>query len=166
MVTNGFEIDFLPVDSGEKNGDAIAARIRQNGSDTVYIIDGGTKASGQLLVDHCKRYYSTTEVDYLINTHPDNDHVSGLTVVAEQMSVGELWMHQPWNLTDQIIDFIVDGRITENSLSRRLEEALKQAATVRDIVRKMGSRSRVHTKARRLGISQSFPQVDRGMLNC
>lgn len=133
MVRDGYEVDFLPVDSGEKNGDAITARIREDGVDIIYVIDGGTKESGEKIVEHINKYYETNHVDYVINTHPDNDHVSGLSVVLDKMDVGEIWMHQPWKYVDEIIDCVDDGRVTENSLKHRLEESLKQATSLRDL---------------------------------
>jgi beta-lactamase superfamily II metal-dependent hydrolase len=127
MINSGYEIDFIPVDSGKKNGDAITIRVTDNGVTKIYVIDGGTKASGQNLVDHIKEHYNTNVVDYLINTHPDLDHVSGLTVVMEQLKVKELWMHKPWEHANEIIDDILDNRITVNSLTNRLQNSLKIA---------------------------------------
>jgi beta-lactamase superfamily II metal-dependent hydrolase len=133
MVNEGYEIDFIPVDSGKKNGDAIAIRITTGGITKVYVIDGGTKASGQKIVDHIKNHYKTDTVDYLINTHPDLDHVSGLTVVMEQLKVKELWMHKPWEHAHEIIDDILDNRVTINSLTNRLQDSLKIAKQLEEI---------------------------------
>lgn len=133
MITNGYEIDFIPVDSGKKNGDAISIRITENGITKIYVIDGGTKVSGQSLVDHIKTYYGTTRVDYLINTHPDLDHISGLIVVMEQLDVQELWMHKPWEHAHEIIDNILDNRVTVNSLTNRLQDTLKIAKDLEQI---------------------------------
>ena len=127
MVENGYEIDFIPVDSGQKNGDAISIRITENCITKIYVIDGGTKATGQGLVDHIQKYYGTDKVDYLINTHPDLDHISGLTVVMDKLEVQELWMHRPWEHSYQIIDDILDNRVTVNSLTKRLQDTLKIA---------------------------------------
>lgn len=127
MINSGYEIDFIPVDSGKKNGDAISIRVVDNGVTTIYVIDGGTKTSGQNLVDHIKKHYGTNKVDYLINTHPDLDHISGLTVIMEQLDVKELWMHKPWEHAHKIIDDIIDNRVTVNSLTNRLQDSLKIA---------------------------------------
>lgn len=127
MLNTGYEIDFIPVDSGKKNGDAIAIRVIENGIAKIYVIDGGTKTSGQILVNHIIEHFGTDMVDYLINTHPDLDHVSGLTVVMEQLDVKELWMHKPWEHAHEIIDDILDNRITINSLTKRLQDSLKIA---------------------------------------
>ena len=79
MDNVGYEIDFLPVGNGDKSGDAIAIRYGTQGNYKVMVVDGGTKESGQALVEHIKKYYKTDYVDYVVNTHPDQDHASGLT---------------------------------------------------------------------------------------
>lgn len=135
----GYEIDFLPVGNGSRSGDAIAVRYGSPGSYKVMVYDGGTKESGQALVDHIKAYYGTERVDYVVNSHPDGDHASGLSVVLEQVEVGELWMHRPWEYSAEIRDYFKDGRITDNSLAERLKEkmgaayALEQLATEKGI---------------------------------
>lgn len=105
-----YEIDFLPVGNGEKSGDAIAMRWWSGkwskDKQKVMIIDGGTKDSGKALVEHVNKYYETDYVDYVVNTHPDQDHASGLTEVLENLRVGELWMHRPWEHIEFIVDFV------------------------------------------------------------
>lgn len=121
----GYEVDFLPVGNGDRSGDAIAVRYGIGGSYEILVYDGGTKESGQALVDHIKQYYnSTTQIDYVINSHPDADHASGLSVVLKQLKVGELWLHQPWKYSSLIRDYFRDGRITDNSLAERLKEKM------------------------------------------
>jgi beta-lactamase superfamily II metal-dependent hydrolase len=138
MINSGYEIDFIPVDSGKKNGDAISIRITENNITKIYVIDGGTKTSGQTLVDHIKTYYGTNRVDYLINTHPDLDHISGLTIVMEQLDVRELWMHKPWEHSHEIINDIIDNRVTVNSLTKRLQNSLKIAKQIEQMAIEKG----------------------------
>lgn len=138
MVENGYEIDFIPVGEGEKNGDAIAIRVTQDDQTEIYVIDGGTKASGEALVNHIRNYYKTDRVDYLISTHPDMDHISGLKVILEKLEVGELWMHQPWEHASEIIQDILDGRVTQHSLSNRIKESVKIATEVEKIAQSKG----------------------------
>jgi len=123
----GFEIDFLPVGSGDRSGDAIAIRYGTPGNYKVLVYDGGNQESGQLMVDHINKYYGTNHVDYVINSHPDADHASGLSVILEKMDVGELWMHQPWNYSSIILDYFRDGRITDESLAERLKNKMTAA---------------------------------------
>ena len=134
---SGYEIDFIPVGEGEgeKNGDAIAMRITKNEETEIYVIDGGTKASGEALVQHVRDYYGTDRVDYLISTHPDMDHISGLKVVLEELEVGELWMHKPWDHAPKIINDILDGRITQHSLSERIKKSVRLAKEVEKIAK-------------------------------
>lgn len=102
----GYEVDFLAVGEGSKSGDAIALRYGNLYGDrseqTVVVIDGGFSDSGTQLVEHIKKYYETDHVDLVISTHPDQDHVSGLTAVLESLTVGEIWMHLPWNHEEQV----------------------------------------------------------------
>ncbi|MGZ4953505.1 MAG: ComEC/Rec2 family competence protein [Methylobacter sp.] len=123
----GYEIDFLPVGNGDKSGDAIAIRYGTPGNYKILVYDGGTKESGQKLVDHIKEHYKTDIIDYVVNSHPDNDHASGLSVVVEQMKVRELWMHQPWKYSKIILDYFKDGRITDKSLEERLKNKMAAA---------------------------------------
>jgi beta-lactamase superfamily II metal-dependent hydrolase len=129
----GFEIDFLPVGEGERSGDAIALRYGLPGAFKVMVVDGGTKASGEKLVEHIRLRYDTNHVDYLVNTHPDADHASGLEVVLENMTVGQVWLHRPWNYPEQIIHWFGDGRITVPSLAARLQDAMTHAYRVEEL---------------------------------
>lgn len=65
----GYEVDFIHVGTGEKNGDAIAVRYGEPNAYKVIVYDGGTKASGEALVEHIEKVYGTTHVDYVVNSH-------------------------------------------------------------------------------------------------
>lgn len=127
----GYEIDFLPVGSGEKSGDAIAIRwgcLGAEGADQrVIVIDGGTKEAGYALVHHIQDYYRTNEVDCVICTHCDADHASGLSVVVEKLSVGALLMHEPWQHAKEIRKLFVDESVPVRKLMRRIEDGLEAA---------------------------------------
>ena len=137
-MLSGFEVEFLPVGEGERSGDAILARWTEGDVHRVLVYDGGTKDSGQRLVDHIKSHYNTTHVDYLVNSHPDNDHASGLSVVLEQLTVGEVWMHRPWEHSATIREYFHDGRITDESLKVRLQEKMSAAYKVETLAHEMG----------------------------
>lgn len=134
----GYEIDFLPVGNGERSGDAIAVRYGTPGNYKVMVYDGGTKESGQALVDHIRKYYQTSRVDYVVNSHPDADHASGLSVVLEQLEVGELWMHRPWEHSEKIKDYFKDERITDESLAERLKTKMAAAYALEELATKKG----------------------------
>ncbi len=138
----GYEIDFLPVGNGERSGDAIAIRIGNLLANpiqqTVIVIDGGFQETGQDLVDHIKHFYKTDRVDLAISTHSDADHAGGLTVLLDQMTVGQLWMHKPWEHATNMARMFTDGRVTDNSLSEKMRRSLENAAELQRIAKRKG----------------------------
>ena len=141
IMEEQIQVDFLPVESGEKSGDAITFRygnFADRASFKVDVIDGGTLKSGEKLVEHIKTHYNTDHVDLIICTHPDADHASGLREVMNNCTVGELWIHKPWDHSAQICDLFQDGRITTNSLSERLKEAYNYAHELVEIAEEKG----------------------------
>ncbi len=129
-----YELDVLAVGDGERSGDAMAMRYSVDGGPwSVAVIDGGNQDTGQELVDLIRREYRTDFVNNVINTHPDSDHSSGLSVVLDQLRVGTLWMHKPWERAPTILDAFGDDRLTETSVSRRVREALCAAHAVYEL---------------------------------
>lgn len=133
----GYEIDFLAVGDGARSGDAIAIRwgnlFGHRDEQFVMVIDGGNKDSGDALVNHIETYYGTSEVNVVLNTHPDADHASGLATVMKELTVGRLWMHRPWERLEHIHELVQDGRITHDSLQDRIKEALRSAHALEEI---------------------------------
>jgi len=132
-----YEVDFHPVGDGERSGDAICLRIGdlKAGRDqqVVMVIDGGYHKSGEEMVTHIKKYYGTEYADIVVSTHPDADHAGGLIVVLEQMKVGQLWMHRPWNHTEDIAKMFQDARVTDNSVRESLRKSLETARDMEGI---------------------------------
>ncbi len=137
-----YEIDFLPVGDGERSGDAIALRFGnlQQGQQTVITIDGGTKASGQALVEHIRTFYKTETVDAVICTHSDSDHASGLTEVLESLTVKNLLMHLPWKHAENIDDLFKDPRVTATSIMSRFKKSLDNAHELERLAERKGIR--------------------------
>ncbi len=138
----GYEIDFLAVGDKQKSGDAIVLRYGdlQGGREdqTVVVVDGGFKDSGKSLVEFIRSTYNTDRVDVVVLTHPDADHASGLTVVLEELQVDQLWMHQPWDHTDDIARMFHDGRVTDNSVREKLQRSLENARELERLAKTMG----------------------------
>lgn len=137
-----YEVDIRAVGKESKSGDAIALRygdfVNTPGSQTVVVIDGGFKDSGEDLVKHIRDVYGTNEVDLVISTHPDGDHVGGLTVVLEEMEVGELWMHRPWNRAAAVGEYLQYGVVSNRTLSEKLKRSLDGAWELDKIARRKG----------------------------
>lgn len=127
-----YEIDFIGVGKdSSKSGDAIAIRYGNlEGSRdefTVALIDAGFKSSGEDVVNHVKEHFHTEKVDLVISTHPDQDHINGLSMVLDELEVGELWIHKAWEHNEGLADKFHDGRITDNSIGEKLRENLQAA---------------------------------------
>jgi beta-lactamase superfamily II metal-dependent hydrolase len=133
----GYEIDFLAVGDGEKSGDAIAIRYgnlygtRQE--QTVVVIDGGDRTSGDSLVRHIGEHFGTNHVDIAILTHPDSDHASGLRSVLEKCTVDHLLMHRPWKHGTRIKKLLDDGRVTVSGIKAKLDDGLEAACQLEEI---------------------------------
>jgi beta-lactamase superfamily II metal-dependent hydrolase len=125
----GLEIDFLPVGNGEKGGDAITVRFGDlygtPDEQTVIVIDGGYKDTGDALVEHIQNRYHTNQIDLVVSTHPDSDHSGGLEVVLDRLMVKHLWMHKPWEHTEDISRMFVDGRVTDARVREKLRTSLE-----------------------------------------
>jgi beta-lactamase superfamily II metal-dependent hydrolase len=138
----GFEIDYMPVGDGEKSGDAITLRFGNlfgpRSEQRVIVIDGGFQDSGEELANHIKEHYKTDQIDLVISTHPDADHVSGLSVILENFKVNAILMHKPWEHTEDIKNLFKDGRITASGLETRLEKSLQQASDLESLAREKG----------------------------
>lgn len=137
-----YEIDYIPVGEGEKSGDAICLRFGNlqgaRNEQTVIVIDGGDKKSGETLVAHVRDYYGTTNVDYVVSTHPDADHASGLSTVLEELNVEMLLMHRPWNHAADIKDAFSDGRWTARGLEENIEKSLTHVNELETLAIKKG----------------------------
>jgi beta-lactamase superfamily II metal-dependent hydrolase len=103
----------------------------------VYVVDGGTKASGDALVKHINNYYKTDRVAAVFSTHPDIDHASGLTVVLENLNCGQLVMHRPWEHAPYILD-LFKANHSPTGLSEKLEKAVSAAHELETICQKKG----------------------------
>lgn len=135
-----YEVDYLAVGEGERSADAIALRFADSvsGNAGVVVIDGGTKESGISLVELIRSRYGRNQVDVVLCTHPDADHASGLTVVLEEMQVGHLLMHLPWEHATAMKDLFKGARVTAGGLERKLTRSLRHASTLEDLARKKG----------------------------
>jgi beta-lactamase superfamily II metal-dependent hydrolase len=137
----GYEIDFLPVGDESKGGDAIALRYGNlygaRSEQAVIVIDGGYTDDGEALVRHIRHYYGTDLVDFVVSTHPDQDHITGLKVVLEEMRVGTLLMHQPWLHSGSVSDARKNA-FRSKGYSERVEKSFNQASELETIATNKG----------------------------
>jgi beta-lactamase superfamily II metal-dependent hydrolase len=91
------ELDFLWVGEHTKTGDAIIVRFTYPGCSrpAIVVIDGGYTEVGARIVEHLHQRFGVNYVDVVISTHPDDDHLLGLTTVLSELTVSYLLIHQP-----------------------------------------------------------------------
>jgi beta-lactamase superfamily II metal-dependent hydrolase len=137
----GYEIDFLPVGDESKGGDAIALRYGNlygsRSEQTVVVIDGGYTDDGEELVKHIQEYYATDTVDIVISTHSDQDHITGLEVVLEEMQVGQLLMHLPWQHSGMLTE-ARKAAFKSLALGEKVEKSFQAASDLETIARRRG----------------------------
>lgn len=134
----GYEVDFLPVGNAGQSGDAITLRFGNLFGDrreqTIVVIDGGFKDTGEEIVRHINNYYGQPSyIDLVISSHPDGDHSSGLEIILENFEVKQLWMHRPWKHTVNIANMFQSGRVTDKSVSLALQKSLNTARSLEQI---------------------------------
>ena len=147
MIIDKYEIRFFPVGKTTKGGDAILLRLydAQNNR-CVIVIDGGYADDGQAILDYLVEL-GINKIDLVINTHPDEDHILGLLTIFndESIEIGKLLMNRPWLDANLKVSYFKDGRITENSLNKRLTETFKKAYELEQLaIEKIGEENIIH----------------------
>ena len=73
-----YEIDFIATKENKANADAICFRYEKDGKFINVVYDGGSKVLANKLIEHLEEFYFKDEyfpkIDYLICSHPDQDH--------------------------------------------------------------------------------------------
>lgn len=131
IVSNKYHIKFFSVGDSSKGGDAILIELFDEGDNPLLIlIDGGYQETGNQIVKYVKeKYPNNLRFDFIFNTHPDLDHISGIKVILEDedMEVGALVMNRPWKDAGFTRQNFADNRITNNSLLNRIKEEFSLA---------------------------------------
>lgn len=147
MSNKALEIDLLPVERGDHSGDCIAMRYGDldNGkqSQTVVVVDGGYASNKDSLKRHLKQYYQCEwegklHIDIVFLSHPDQDHVEGLVKLLEDddVLVNNLVAMIPWKIMTP--RWFKDGRITPNSLEKKLEGAFGLLSDLINVAKNKG----------------------------
>ena len=76
-------IDFIDVEQA----DSILVRNQ----DKIMLIDAGTNEAGEMVVKYLQNL-GITKIDYLVGTHPHEDHIGGLDNVINNFDIGQIYM--------------------------------------------------------------------------
>ena len=99
-------IDFIDV------GQADSILIQNQ--DQVMLIDAGTNEAGKTVVNYLKNL-GITKIDYLIGTHPHEDHIGGLDDVINNFDIGQIYMPKIETTTktfEDVLDAIENKNLT------------------------------------------------------
>jgi ribonuclease BN (tRNA processing enzyme) len=117
------EIEFMPVGSGAKAGDAIVIRYGTPSSYELMVVDGGTLDSGANLVSHIQdQFGSHAVISHVLLTHPDADHASGLRTLLAEVPVRALWLHVPWLHASASKPYFANKNWTDEGLAAAIRE--------------------------------------------
>lgn len=102
-----YEIDFIGINEDSKDATAIAMRWEKPGGGyTVGIVDGGFQAHGEALANLLETYYfpngEKEVIDFVICSHPHDDHIQGLKTILENFTVRNLYMNRPWRHVEKL----------------------------------------------------------------
>lgn len=133
------EVEFLPVGTGAKAGDAIVVRYGDETSYKLMLVDGGHAETGVKIVDHLRTYFGPYPVlEHVVLTHSDGDHASGIRKVLEDVPVRHLWMHIPWLLAENSRDLFADKRWTSAGLERAVRAEYSIISKIFDLALEKG----------------------------
>ena len=147
-----YEIEFFRVGDGASNGDAILIHWWDGQAWHIGIVDGGYEDTGWEMVEHIHRWYSEKPIiDFVVSSHPDNDHMSGLRVIMSELPVRELWMHVPWVHADRILHLFRSRRWTEDGLARELRRQYNYVVELVDLAQKQGTQIKLPFEGQKIG---------------
>lgn len=138
-----YQIEFLAVGNGAKSGDAILFRWLERTStgnqQKVMVIDGGYRETGEEIRNIIRNIYGTDVIDHIVSTHPDNDHIGGLSLLVETMQVRNLWIHLPANHTPDIINLFESTRWQTPNLAAHIRREYSCAHDLAALARSNGA---------------------------
>ncbi len=86
-------------------------------NDETMLIDAGNNDDGKLICDYIKDL-GITKIDYLVGTHPHEDHIGGLDNIIKTFEIGKIYMPKKSATTktfEDVIDAISDKKLKASS---------------------------------------------------
>lgn len=119
---------FLAI--GDKQcGDSIAIRLwdtENPDNQKIIVVDGGYTNDWEQVVALVRDRFKAQKIDLVVSTHLDKDHIGGLVGVVEHIPVDSLWMHLPWDHSDEFLAARQDEFDTIN-ITKKLKLSLQNS---------------------------------------
>ena len=138
-----YEIDFIGIDKESKDATAICMRWKVSKENYIVgVFDGGLTDYGEAMKKHMDQYYfdgiERGHINFVICSHPHQDHVPGLKTILENFDVDALYMNRPWEHIEELFERVKDGRITKKSLEERLKNRYTYIADLELVANEQG----------------------------
>lgn len=85
-------------------GEADSILISNNGHNM--LIDAGNNEDGPKLVNYLKNGLGITSFDYVVGTHPHEDHIGGLDDIINSFQIGEVYLPDSYTTTKTFEDVL------------------------------------------------------------
>jgi competence protein ComEC len=105
QVTTDLSIHYIDVGQA----DSILIKNKEHSM----LIDAGNNADGPLLVDYLKEQ-NITKIDYVVGTHPHEDHIGGLDDIINNFEIQEVYLPEVMTTTktfEDVLDSIENNNL-------------------------------------------------------
>lgn len=89
------------IDVGQ--GDSIFIQLP---NEETMLIDGGTRKAGSIVIEYLN-YLGIEKIDYVIATHPHEDHIGGLVEIINKYDIGKVYMPNVIHTTKVFEDLLL-----------------------------------------------------------
>lgn len=96
-AADGMKVHFIDVGQADS--------ILVQSDEATMLIDGGNNADAEAVVDYIKSQ-NIERLDYVIGTHPHEDHIGGLDAVIESFDIGAVYMPKAMSTTKTFEDVL------------------------------------------------------------
>lgn len=106
IVTTDLQVHFIDV------GQADCILITNNNH--TMVIDGGNNEDGKKLVSYIKSL-GITDIDYVVGTHPHEDHIGGLDDIINNFNIKEIYLPEAMTTTktfEDVLDSIANKNLS------------------------------------------------------